>query len=185
MKKLLIIILFAILFTGCSNKEKDPEAAGKNDTISDNNEDTEEETTAQAAELGYQFKYNEVIVDMNVDATPVVEALGEPQDYFEAESCAFKGLDKFYYYSGIELTTYPMNNKDYISSITFSDDSVSTIEGIYLGSSLDDVIKAYGDNYTEESGLYTFEKGQSKLTFLVENDAVAAITYLAIVEGQE
>jgi hypothetical protein len=120
---------------------------------------------------------------MNKEAAPVVEALGDPLDYFESESCAFKGLDKVYYYSGFELTTYPLDDVDYISTIDFKDDTVSTKEGIFIGSSLDDVKAAYGEDYKEENGFYTYTKGDSTLTFIMENDAVTAITYTAIVEG--
>ena len=41
---------------------------------------------------------------MNTDVAPVIEALGEPLHYFESESCAFKGLNK-YTYGGFEIST--------------------------------------------------------------------------------
>jgi len=122
---------------------------------------------------------------MNTDVKSVIDKLGDPLNYFEAESCAFKGLDKFYTYPGFEITTYPMNGKDYISSVNLMDDTVSTPEGIYLGSTVDDMIAAYGDNYTESSGSYTYIKDDSKIQFIVKDDEIISITYLAIVEGLE
>lgn len=63
---------------------------------------------------------------MNEKAAPILEKLGEPMEYFEAESCAFEGLDKIYTYSGFELHTYEMKGTDYVASVMFLDDSVST-----------------------------------------------------------
>ncbi|HHY81696.1 MAG TPA: lipoprotein [Clostridiales bacterium] len=134
----------------------------------------------------FVFEYNGVEIPVNTDAAPVIEALGEPLDYFEAESCAFQGLDKTYYYSGFELTTYPKDDDtDYISTIYFQDDSVSTPEGICIGSSAEDVIKAYGEDYTGGEGSYVYTLGDSTLTFVTENDVVVSITYQAIVDGMK
>jgi hypothetical protein len=120
---------------------------------------------------------------MNVDAAPIIEALGDPAQYFEAASCAFQGLDKIYTYNGFEINTYPNGDKDYISTVYFLDDSVTTDQGIYLGSTLDEVIDAYGEDYTQESGEYTYTLGQTKLAFIIEDETVTSITYSAIVEG--
>jgi len=65
------------------------------------------------------------------------------------------------------------------------DDSVSTPEGIYLGSTVDDMISAYGDDYVESQGLYTYTLDDSNLQFITMEDEIIAINYLAIVEGLE
>ena len=74
---------------------------------------------------------------------------------------------------------------DNVSSIYFMDDSVSTPEGIYLGASVDEMIAAYGEGYTESSGAYTYTKDDSKLQFITKDNEIIAITYLADVEGLE
>jgi len=190
MKKIILLITIMLLLVGCGKEAKGPvnDADQENDTTqssndAQNNDAADDTATKDQQAVGFSFEYNGVKVPLNVEAAPVVEALGEQTDYFEAASCAFQGLDKFYYYSGFELDTYPLDGVDYISSVVFSDDSVSTVEGIYIGSTLEEIIKAYGENYTEESGLYTYILGETKLTILVENNVAAAITYLAIIEG--
>lgn len=141
---------------------------------------------AQTEEItDYPFEYNGVTIHMNTKAAPAIEALGKEIDYFEAPSCAFQGMDKIYYYSGIELGTYPLEDVDYISSVNFLDDSVSTKRGIYLGASLEEVINAYGDGYTEDMGLYTYTLGESELTILVEDNVVTAITYMAVLDDKQ
>ncbi len=44
---------------------------------------------------------------MNEDVAPILSGLGNYNNYAESPSCAFKGLDKIYSYSGFDLYTYP------------------------------------------------------------------------------
>lgn len=181
MKKISIIFLVTmLLLTGCGGTKQGSENSNQTNGA-DNGTSGEEKQQGQTE--GFQFEYNDIAIPMNVDAAPILEKLGESMDYFEAPSCAFQGLDKIFYYSAFELSTYPQGDKDYVSSVNLLDDTVTTKEGIYLGSTLEDVVNAYGEGYTEENGFYTYTLGDSKLTFVIENDAVTAITYSAIVEG--
>lgn len=181
MKKGIIVLSALLLLGGCS----------KNDAISTSNTDQEsivteapqESTENNTVSEGFHFEADGVSIPMNVDAAPIIEALGEPAEYFEAASCAFQGLDKIYTYGGFEINTYPSEDKDFIASVYFLDDSVTTDKGIYLGASLEDVTAAYGEDYTEKDGEYTYTLGESTLSFLIEEDSVASITYSAIVDG--
>jgi hypothetical protein len=191
---ILFVFAFVLLAAGCGRKEKTAPASG-NITDSAKVSGTESGDVSKAAEAetkgdayggtkeGFQFEYNSTVIPMNTDAAPVIDKLGEPAQYFEAASCAFNGLDKTYTYSGFELTTYPSEDKDYISTVYFLDDSVATDKGIFIGSTLEDVTAAYGEKYTEKSGEYTYTLGDTKLSFLIKDDSVTSITYSAVVEG--
>ena len=192
MKKIsILLIVLMLLMTGCGGKEETPEDTGnadgtnKNATVNEETSSDQQDKSEESQVAGFEFEYNGVTIPLNVDVAPILEELGESMDYFEAHSCAFQGLDKIYYYSGFELSTYPLDKKDFISSINLLDDTVTTKEGIYLGATLDDVISTYGEEYSEENGFYTYTLGETQLTFVVENDVVTAITYLALVEGLE
>ena len=133
MKRFIVLFTAALLFIGCGNTEQGNQgteaSAGENmEQIADNSVQTPAE--------GYSFTYQGVVISMNAEAAPIIEALGEPIDYFEAPSCAFQGLDKIYYYSGFELGTYPDSDKDYVSYVNLLDDTVSTEQGISLGQPL-------------------------------------------------
>jgi hypothetical protein len=91
-------------------------------------------------------------------------------------------MERVYTYSGFELHTYEMDGTDYVAALIFLDDSVSTKEGVYLFSSLEDVLAAYGDGYTRTNDMYSYERDGSKLSFLVENDEVTMIEYMAVTE---
>jgi hypothetical protein len=115
---------------------------------------------------------------MNEDINDVFADIGEPRKTFEAPSCAFDGIDKIFSYPGFDLHTYPKGGNDFVHTINFRDDSVATAEGIVLGSGFADMLKAYGDGYAQDLGMYTYGKGETRLQFLIVDDLVDAIMYL-------
>ena len=137
------------------------------------------EQPEQASEnyKGYVFIYKGVTIEMDADAAPIVEQLGEPDSYFEAPSCAFEGIDKMYTYGGLELDTYPTEDKDYISSIIFKDDTLTTVEGIGIGDSVSSLEAAYGTQWTDEDGMMVYEKDGMKLCFIIEEDSIISVEY--------
>ncbi len=148
MKKITAIIMTAslLLLSGCGSDGNERVIEGNVQTIesangqSGSSQQTDEAATGKQEDIqndtaqvsdstkGYAFIYNGVSVTMDADAAPIIEKLGEPASYFEAASCAFEGLDKMYTYSGFEIDTYPVGDKDYVSSVILKDDSVSTAE---------------------------------------------------------
>lgn len=134
-----------------------------------------------SAQKGYLFTANGVTVAMDAEAGPLVEQLGEPASYFEAASCAFEGLDKIYTYIGFELNTYPMGDKDFVSTVVIRDDSVTTGEGITIGSTLEQVQQAYPGESTQEEGMVVYEKDGMKLCFILQNNEVISIEYRSAV----
>ena len=148
---ILILLLTALLLTACS-----PEAA---------------------AEAPFRFVHNEVILTPGASAEPVLEALGQPNSYTEEASCAFDGLDKTYVYSGFSFTTYPDNDKDYIHTIWFTDDSTVTEEGIYIGSSQKAVDAAYGAESWNGVNAYILTRENVRLTILLTDSFVSSIKY--------
>ncbi|MDI9475374.1 MAG: hypothetical protein WBI21_01575 [Natronincolaceae bacterium] len=179
MKKTCLLLVLILLLTGCGGKEN---TSGDLDNNKNNGMqvDLPKKPEKKEEPKGYVFEYNDTVIAMNEKAAPILEKLGEPMEYFEAESCAFEGLDKIYTYSGFELHTYEMKGTDYVASVMFLDDSVSTKKGIYLYCNLDDVLSMYGDDYAKDLGLYTYELDKSKISFLIENDKVVSIEYIAI-----
>ena len=120
-------------------------------------------------------------VAVNQDMTGVLAVEGEPLSYFEAESCAFDGLDKTYTYAGFVISTRPEEGKDLVNSILLTDDSVTTPEGVYIGSSRDAVIAAYGEG-DEVGASLSYTKGDCTLNFIFDGDTVISIEYLPVVE---
>lgn len=151
---------------------------GNNDTGNNNETVGNEQNDDNPKEKeGYFFEYKDIKIGINDEAAPILEALGEPMHYFEAPSCAFEGMDKIYSYSGFEFTTYTKDDKDYISSIVFLDDTVTTREGITLNASLEDIVAAYGSDYVESFNQYSYSDGNCVLSFIIEDGEVVAVEY--------
>lgn len=164
------------------NNGKETETPGTEETETEAEETSKEETTAVVKHSGFLFQSSGVTIGMNEDVAPILSGLGNYNNYAESPSCAFKGLDKIYSYNGFDLYTYPKGSVDYVNSIYFIDDSVSTPEGIRLGSTVEEMLAAYGDDYTEEYGVYTYTKEKSTLSFIVTDGVIESIEYVAITD---
>lgn len=179
MKKLAVLLAAAMLMAGCGSSSAETTAAATSAAA-------EAQTIAAAGEQqaaasdGYVFTVDGTTIAMNAEAAPILEKLGKEKNYFESASCAFEGLDKEYTYNGFVLKTYPLNDVDYVASITLQDDTVATPEGIAIGSELADVTAVYGDSSSDTKCEYV--KGDSQLLILLENGVVTSIQYVAITE---
>jgi len=152
------------------------------DPIDTNETSPPEEEEAQP-EPTFAFKYGDVLIEMDQDINYVLEKLGEPLGIFEAESCAFDGIDRIFRYPGMQLHTYPKGDNDFVHTISLRDDSLRTTEGgIRLGADIQDVIDAYGDDYEFDTRLYRFRRGMTTLEFITEDDMVVGITYGLIID---
>jgi len=136
-----------------------------------------------AEEPDFALLFNDFLIEMHQDITYVISALGEPLNVFEAPSCAFDGIDRVFLYPGVQLHTYPVGDDDFIHTISIRDDSLRTTEGrVVLGSSLQTMLDAYGDEYVHETGMYTFTRGRTTLQFFIDDGIVTGITYGFIIE---
>lgn len=170
----LCIIVAFVLAAGCGSTDT---TENKTTTQTNQNQENQAKISTGNETKGYVFEYNGVSIGMDMEASAIIEALGEPEDYFEAPSCAFEGLDKTYTYSSFEMDTYELDGKDYISCIYFRDDMIETKEGISLFMTKEDMIATYGENYTEEFGMFVYEKEGMKLKFILTNDEITSIEY--------
>ncbi len=164
MKKLFAVMLTLMLAFGmaaCGGETADPTEPAKDNFV---------------------FTYNGTAIMMDAEATDIVAALGEPKSYTEETSCAFEGLDKTYFYGSFYLSTYPMGDKDFVYSVWFADDTVSTAEGIRIGATRAQVESAYGTDGYNGSNAYTMKKGESTLTVILIDGVVSSVQYEIILD---
>lgn len=184
MKKLIALLLALVLaFALCACGGDEPSGESQSHTPVQSGEPSGEPVTQPSAgPESYVFltgKGNTISV--NQDMAEVLAAEGDALSYFEAESCAFNGLDKTYTYAGFIISTRPEGEQDFVNSILLTDDSVTTSEGIYIGSSKDAVIAAYGEG-NEVGALLSYTKGDCTLNFIFDGDTVLSIEYLPVVD---
>lgn len=172
MKKIAAMFAAVLLLAGCGG-------SAETTTAAETTAAAQVETTASEEQGAAAFEVNGVQIPMHAEAAPILEKLGKEKSYFESASCAFEGLDKEYTYSGFVLTTYPDGDVDRVSGINLQDDTVETPEGICIGSTQEDVEKAYGA-LTGGSGKYNF--GDWQLIILLDSGSVTSIQYAIVTE---
>lgn len=118
----------------------------------------------------------------NFVVNTVVDESKFPDDDYTAQqqaSCAGQGIATNYSFKGGSFwaETYPGSDSLYI--VALCDDTVTTVEGIYIGSTMDQVKEAYGEPSTATDTLLVYEKGSSELRFNFDgNGAVNGIFYI-------
>ncbi len=140
------------------------------------------EEATQKENMEYQFKSGDTVISMGAEAGEIVKALGNTtKAVFEQDSCAYQGKDRVYTYQGFEMSTYPADGKEKIASIYFLDSTVSTPEGIKIGSTKKEVLEIYGTEYDQEEakfGTFCYSSDTALLRIYTTKDVVDGIEYL-------
>ena len=186
MKKILYLSVLSILASsllacGQTNEKTLTGEVQSTTTTNDSGSTTDaSDTTNNAADTTntYTFSLNGVDISCDEDFGPIYESLGQEDSYFEAASCAIGDKDKVYTYGSVEIDTYSMDGVDYVEAIILKDDTVETPEGIYIGSTSDEIKAAYGDDCEQDSSQIVYTKGSTHLYFILENDAASSIYYM-------
>ena len=171
-----LLLVTMLILAGCGGSDASSDNAANNnlgnaDTqISTEANATENDTEAAPALSGYVFSHNGVDFTVDMKADDVIIALGAPTSYYEVPSCAFEGMEKIYDYTSFEITTYEVEDVDYIANIYLKDDLVETPEGISLFMTSADLVEAYGEDYKVAEGQYVFTKDNTKLIVIVNSD---------------
>ena len=118
-----------------------------------------------ATQPDYYIEHIGVKIEVGADAMPTIIRLGQ-YTREEGEACGTDEKDVKYTFSGFEIETHIKGEDEYIRVIKLLDDSITTPEGVTIGSTRDDVIEAYGKNYKEGSGgAIRYEGAKSNIEF--------------------
>lgn len=175
MKRILILLLVLTLalsvLVSCATAEN-----------STDNKKEETTTNATGANLvigdnALSFTANNVKITPNLEAKPIIEALGEPLEYSESASCGFEDLDRTYKYNGFVIDTVTIQGKEYIYIVQIINDMISTPEGVTIGMSLNEIKAAYEGKYTIKDGHLTVEFTNGLMTCFIKNGVCTNITY--------
>lgn len=126
---------------------------------------------------GFYFDADGIDITTDINAADILKILGEPQSYFEAASCAFEGLDKYYTYEHYEIDTYPDGDDDYIASIVILDDLITTKEGLAIGQTREDALSIYGNDYEENGSAIIYTINGTHLSIVFDGNIIRSITY--------
>ena len=195
-----ITAAFIFILTGCGVTEADVIASSEDFTVDESTVEAVQEALQDNSESGSSyssmgtplitstttsmekddptFYYNQKAVSVLDSADQVLEKLGTPDPQSDP-----KLADHYYSFDSnqIGMQTVDIEKKETPVSITVSEKGVVTSMNIGVGTSKEDVVKAYGDNYEtfkSEYGIgYKYDFDKFVLFFTFDNDEVIEYHY--------
>lgn len=171
MKKLILFLLCAAMlmtFAACGGE------TAVNSTTASKTESDEPKVTEPTQKEVFSFKSGDAVIIPGTAFDPSV--LPETQDIYSIPSCAFEGTDNVYNYGTFEITAYNEGNGEIVYSILFLDANLGTAEGLFLGDDSAKVTELYGEGTVNGTEI-TYQKGNTLLVIILEDDFVASIEY--------
>jgi hypothetical protein len=116
------------------------------------------------------------------ESASAIRRLGQYKSRRAVGSCAGVGEDVLYVYDGFRVTVYGEdgNGGGHIQMIEFTNDTVSTAEGIFVGADVESVVRAYGAEYSEVGEGMRYVGKNCILQFSVRDGTVTSIKYIAL-----
>lgn len=151
-----------------------PEAPSETQVTPESEAEPEPVAAAEGSvsEGDYAVVVKGALIPLGGDMRNYVGTLGDPDEFGSAKSCTEAGEDKVYTYGGTVIYTYITNGADIISLIEVTGGEVLP-SGIHIGSTKDEVIAAYGRNYTEEGSELLYELGGKTIGLQMTNDKIS------------
>ncbi len=122
----------------------------------------------------FSIKINDKQIFLNEKIAEIKSKIGDPITVEDIPSCFSEsvGDDKAFNYDGFSVITYSDGEEFYSYTIDINSDKVSTVKGIKVNMSLDDVIAAYGENYEKSGNLYFYKIDNQELSFLINDNKI-------------
>ena len=115
-------------------------------------------------------------ISLDAPAEPILAALGAPFGYGERKSADYRGVEKTYRFSGLDVRTYQSQDGERIMELKITGSGFRTPEGIAVGDSAARVKECFGSESIRE-GRCTVCRNGERLVLTLENDLVASIQY--------
>ena len=170
MKKILAIflcLLMMLTFVACDSGDGYKEDNGGGS-----------DKPANAASVKYYVNVGAVKVELGADAEGIISALGTPKSTEDKGNCGGQGTLTMYAYASVTVYVLDTGKSKTIDQITLLDDSVSTPEGIKIGSAQSDVKTKCKTPTKSTDTYYTYTSGNNNLKFNFRDGSVSEINYI-------
>lgn len=138
--------------------------------------EAQEQSSGSFTESDLSFTFNGCTVTLGEDLSSFTSSL--TPDFEDTSECRAGGKDYLYGYGHFQINGFMADGTDVIRAVAIDIDNadVSTPKGIHIGSTRDDVIKAYGN--ADGNGNITYKLGKASLMFVMNSDnTVKLISY--------
>ncbi len=169
-KKLYLVCLMLTIMFGvaaCDEKGEFNEVNNK-----ENADDTSE----------YVFIYNLFEISIGDKWENVVVRLGDYNESFVAESCAYQGTDRYYYYDGFEVMTSEIDGEELLTDIFIEGSDIKAVNDVCVGMSLSDMANAMGAADTSKGNAFIYYGGNVNVQINTKDSKVASIEYYYVQE---
>lgn len=155
-----------------TSKENRKESSKSENTTSKSDDSKESTKTEKIAAI----KYNNIEIKIDMEVSPLLEKLGEPDHKETIEADEENSEESYSYtYDNMTIYAYLKDKKQYVADVSISGPGdASTANGIKVGASKDNVAKIYG-KVTDEN-MASYEIGKNVIMFIFEDDSVTNIS---------
>lgn len=173
-----------------SNKEGSKEtstgnSSSENTTSETSKETSKAESTASKSEESKEstnkekiaaVTYNNVEIKIDMEVSPLIEKLGEPDYKATIEANEENPNESYSYtYDNMTIYAYLKDKKQYVADVSISGPGdAATANGIKVGASKDTVIETYGEISDESMAYYEIDK--YVIMFIFEDGSVTNIS---------
>ena len=126
--------------------------------------------------------FNGIKIELGADATPVISALGQPNEEKSLGDCGGFGAQIKYVYDEFEIFTLKNDKGETIDGISFVNDIPSTSKGICLGDDSSTVIERYGEPSQKSDKEIRYTKDNFVIKFKLDDGEIIEIDYLRITQ---
>lgn len=155
-----------------TSKENRKESSKSESTTSKSDDSKESTKTEKIASI----KYNNIEIKIDMEVSPLLEKLGEPDHKETIEANEENSEESYSYtYDNMTIYAYLKDKKQYVADVSISGPGdASTANGIKVGASRDNVAKIYGKVTDENMASYEIDK--NVIMFIFEDDSVTNIS---------
>ncbi len=139
-------------------------------------------TTAPASKISsseavFALSYKDADVLPGEDMSEVLDSIGNPSsEPQKMPSCMDSGYDLLYSYTGFELESFKdEKGNETLVNINITSSSVKTSKGIAVGMKTSDAISKAGVSFTDDDGIYIYEKGDYRISLYDDEGKVDSI----------
>ena len=173
-----------VIMTVNPNESSQPETTESMTAASQSNptgDDVIAAPTSPKTGDSFAFRYQNILIIPGSDAASAVGSINEDCEITDTLETDKKGAQvslRSYTFSSFVLYARSDTDGRYIiTRIVLSGSNSVTPEGIGIGAGLEDVMKTYGSQYTDNGNSITYTAGSTDLTFFFANGTVTDITY--------
>ncbi len=130
----------------------------------------------------FVFIYDTFQIEIGAKWENILPKLGEYSSTFIAESCAYQGTDRYYYYEGFEVMTSEIDGEEILTDIFIESTDIEAFNGLKVGMGLSDMVQVMGPVDKSTDTTYTYCGENVNIQVNTSNDKVVSIEYYYVQE---